>query len=68
VTDALAAAGANITDLETRLAGSAEAPLYVMLVELDLGDASPEQLEAELRAVGGAEIEVSLRELEAEAL
>ena len=69
VTAALAQQGVNITDLETRLAGSAAAPIYAMLVELDLGDASPAEIERALEEVAGAtEIEVTLRELDAEAL
>lgn len=69
MTAVLARLGVNITDLETRLAGSEEAPLYAMLVEVDLGDASAEEVEGALRAAAaGSEIEVSLRELEAEAL
>ena len=67
VTAALAGLGVNITDLSTRLAGAADSPIYAMLVEIDLGDAATADVE---RALGGlaGEIEVSLRELEAEAL
>ena len=69
VAGTLAAAGVNITDLETRLAGSEERPLYVMLLELALGDADSEQLLERLRRVGEEEtVEISLRELDAEAL
>lgn len=65
----LAELGVNITDLETRLAGSPEAPLYVMLMEVALGDTSAEEVEAALRkAADEAQVEVTLRELEAEAL
>jgi glycine cleavage system transcriptional repressor len=61
--------GANITDLETRLTGSEEAPLYVMLMEVALGDADAAELERELReAASAAGVEVTLRELDAAAL
>jgi glycine cleavage system transcriptional repressor len=65
----LAEQGVNITDLETRLAGSTEAPLYVMLMEIALGDARLRELEDALAgAAADAEVEVSLRELEGESL
>ncbi len=65
----LAAQGANITDLETRLAGSVEAPLYVMLMEVALGEAAPQEVRDALEeAAAEADVEVSLRELDAEAL
>src|SRR5687767_7855948 len=69
VASALAGLGVNITDLETRLAGGGDAPVYVMLMELALGEAAPESVEATLAEVAaGARVEVSLRELGAEAL
>jgi glycine cleavage system transcriptional repressor len=69
VAGTLASEGVNITDLETRLAGSEERPLYAMLLELALGDADPDHLLERLRDVGEKEtVEVSLRELDAEAL
>jgi glycine cleavage system transcriptional repressor len=65
----LAAHGVNVTDLETRLTGSPDAPLYVMLIEVALGDASVAEVERALTdAAAEAEVEVSLRKLEAEAL
>jgi glycine cleavage system transcriptional repressor len=65
----LAGAGVNITDLETRVAGAADKPLYVMVLELALGEADPDQLGAKLRDVGAEqEVEVSLRELGSESL
>lgn len=69
VTRALARHEVNITDLSTRLAGAAEAPIYAMLVEVYLGEAAPEDVLRSLgEAAGSPDIEVSLRELEAEAL
>jgi glycine cleavage system transcriptional repressor len=69
VASALAELGVNITDLETRLTGGAEAPVYVMLMELALGDAAPTAVEAALSEFAAeAKVEVSLRELGAEAL
>lgn len=61
----LAEAGANITDLTTQLAGE----VYLLVVEVALGEGSAEALTAELARVGGeAGVEVSLRELDHEAL
>jgi glycine cleavage system transcriptional repressor len=69
VTSALAELGVNVTDLETRLAGTADSPLYVMMMELALGEAPEAEVEAALRSVGeDARVEVSLRALEVEAL
>jgi glycine cleavage system transcriptional repressor len=66
---ALAERRVNITGLETRLTGSAEAPLYVMIVEVALGEADEAELKAALNEVGEeAGVEVSVRPLEAEAL
>jgi glycine cleavage system transcriptional repressor len=68
-TAALAGLGVNITDLSTRLAGSPDSPMYAMLVEVDLGDAAPAEVERALEEADGlADVEVSLRELDAEAL
>jgi glycine cleavage system transcriptional repressor len=69
VTSALAEHRVNVTDLETRLAGTEDAPVYVMLMELALGDASEASVEEALAQVGAeASVEVSLRELGADAL
>ena len=38
VASALASRGVNITDMDTRLAGTTAAPVYVMLLELAAGD------------------------------
>ncbi len=68
VSAALAEREVNITGLETRLAG-AGSPLYVMIIEAVLGEASETEIEAALRAVGSeAEVEVSIRTVAAEAL
>lgn len=46
VTSALAAQQINIMDLQTKLAGSGEAPVYIMLLEVALPDGvSPETVE-----------------------
>lgn len=69
ITNDLAGLGVNITDLETRLAGEGNSPIYMMVMELALGDASRDEVEAALKETGGrAKVEVSLRELESEAL
>lgn len=69
VSAALAGLGVDITDLETKLAGSPDAPVYVMVLEIALGAAGAEQVEEALQLVG-AEIgvEVTMRELDSDAL
>ena len=65
----LATRGVNITDLETRVAGAAESPFYVMILEVDLGDATEAEIDSALREVGEqAKVEVSVRPLATEAL
>jgi glycine cleavage system transcriptional repressor len=69
VSSALAELGVNITDLETRLSGTPESPLYVMMLEVALGEQGQDVVEERLRAVGReADVEVSLRPLQAEVL
>ncbi len=69
VSAALAERGVNITGLETRLAGAADSPLYVMTIEVAIREVSEPDLEAALSEVADeAEVEVSLRPLAAEAL
>jgi glycine cleavage system transcriptional repressor len=65
----LAARAVNITDLQTKLAGGAEKPLYVMLLEVELGAVGAEELERALAGVAAeAAVEVSIAELDAEPL
>jgi glycine cleavage system transcriptional repressor len=69
VSTALAERGISITGLETRLAGGADAPIYVMLMEIALGDADPDELTKALGSIGESEgLDVSLRELSTDAL
>jgi glycine cleavage system transcriptional repressor len=69
VTSALADRGVNVTDLETRVAGAADSPFYVMIMEVVLGDAAEADVEGALRDVGErATVEVSIRPLDADAL
>lgn len=69
VSTALGERGVSITGLETRLGGGGEHPLYVMLMEVAAGAAEIAELEQALRSIGQSEgLEVSLRELEADAL
>jgi glycine cleavage system transcriptional repressor len=69
IASALAKRGVSITDLETRLTGDPGSPLYVMLMEVAAGATDPGELSAALSAIGEREgLEVSLRELEVEAL
>ncbi len=66
VAAALAATGANITDMDTRLTGSPAAPVYVMLLEVAAGGADLAGSLAELgRDLG---VDISARALDAEAL
>lgn len=65
----LAELGVNITDLETRLAPAGASPLYMMVMELVLGTAPAEHVEAALRETAErAQVDFSLRELEADTL
>lgn len=69
VSGELASASVNITDLQTRLAGSDENPIYVMMLEVHTGAADVEELRERLARVGDeAAVEVELRELGADAL
>lgn len=62
----LAARNVNITDMDTRLAGTLDAPMYVMLLEAVAGDADlSDDLEALRREM---DIDISARPLDSEAL
>ena len=67
ITSLLASFGANITDLDTRLAGAPGRPVYVMLIETSGGDwaALPARLAEAAKRLG---VDVSTRELESETL
>jgi glycine cleavage system transcriptional repressor len=68
VTSLLAERGVNVTDLSTQVAAGAE-PVYVMLLEVAIGDASEDELSAALETEAARlEIEIGLRPLEVEAL
>jgi glycine cleavage system transcriptional repressor len=69
VTSVLADSGVNVTDLETRLAGAPDSPLYAMIMEVELGAVAEATVEAALRSAGdAAAVEVSIRPLDVEAL
>ena len=70
VSSALAERAVNITDLEARLTGAPTSPLYTMVMELELPEeVGSDELREALAAVGAeAGVEVSLREIGAEAL
>jgi glycine cleavage system transcriptional repressor len=69
VSSALAERSVSITGLETRLAGTEDSPIYVMLMELAAGEADQGELGKALSAIGEREgLDVSLRELSADAL
>jgi glycine cleavage system transcriptional repressor len=68
VSAALAERDANITDLQTRLTGGPENPVYVMLMEIVVGGDADELRAALEKVAEGASLDITLRELEAEAL
>ena len=69
ISAALAGVGVDITDLETKLTGTPDSPVYVMVLEIALGAAGPDEVEAALRDAGATlGVEVSLRELDADVL
>jgi glycine cleavage system transcriptional repressor len=69
ISAALAGHGVDITDLETRLTGTEEAPVYVMVLEIALGAAPVDEVEEALRRAGAdLGVEVTLRPLDADAL
>ncbi len=70
VTTLLADRGVNITDLTTRLVGGDREPIYAMMMEVALPDASISEPLAEALAVVAGEqgVEVVLRPLEHDAL
>lgn len=69
ISTGLAAAGVNITDLQTTLGGSAESPIYMMLMEVEVGDVAVEALTTHLREIAGrAQVEIEIRPLDPETL
>jgi glycine cleavage system transcriptional repressor len=69
VSGALAERRVNITDLQTRLAGAPEKPLYVMMLEIEADPTAIEEISAALAETGRrAEVEVSISRLETETL
>jgi len=58
--------GINITDMDTRRAGSESSPLYIMLLEIASGDADLTKDLAELRAE--LQVDITLQTLNREAL
>jgi len=66
VAEALAARGVNITDMDTRVAGAPESPVYVMLLEVVGGELDlSADLDALKRALG---VDITVSILNAEAL
>jgi glycine cleavage system transcriptional repressor len=68
VSELLAERQVNITDLQTRLTGAAEKPVYVMLMEIAVAGDAAELRGALEKVAGEAGLDVSLREMQAEAL
>lgn len=68
ITSLLAERGVNVTDLSTQVTGGSE-PVYVMVIEVAIGDVAEEELRRALEAAAAElEVDVSLRPLEGEAL
>ena len=66
VASALASRGVNITDMDTRLTGTPDAPVYVMLLELAAGDID---LVSELTALKASlGVDIAVQALDPEAL
>jgi glycine cleavage system transcriptional repressor len=69
ISSGLAAAGVNITDLQTSLGGSADSPIYMMLLEVAVGDVNVEALTTHLREIAErAKVEIEIRPLDPETL
>lgn len=69
VTSGLADSGVNIADLQTRVGGVPEAPIYMMILEVELDGRDADAIAEKLRGIGSrSEVEVELRPLDAEAL
>ncbi len=66
VASALAERGVNITDMDTRLTGTTDAPVYVMLLELAAGEADLDADLAGLKASLG--VDMTVQALSPEAL
>lgn len=68
VAELLAARNVNITDLRTRRTGDPASPLYTMMMELAV-EGDPTGLKADLEQLSGEKrVEVSLSELDTEAI
>jgi glycine cleavage system transcriptional repressor len=65
VTDLLSTAGANITDLTSRVIGSSEEPVYALMLEVDLPAGTEEKL-AELAAE--LDVDISVHPIESDLL
>jgi glycine cleavage system transcriptional repressor len=69
VSSALAERGITITDLTTRLVGEVDEPLYALMMEVAIPAEAAEDVAEALAAAGaGQGVEVSVRQLEADAL
>lgn len=69
VTSGLADSGVNIADLQTRVGGAPGAPIYMMVLEVELGGRDAAAIAEKLRGIGSrSAVEVEMRPLEAEAL
>ena len=67
VAEALAAAGANVTDLTSRVIGSADEPVYALMLEVSAP--SPDEVAAALEEIRGEiGVEVSIHPIERDLL
>lgn len=69
VSSALAERGITITDLTTRLVGEVDEPLYALMMEVAIPAEAADDVADALAAAGAVQgVEVSVRQLEADAL
>lgn len=66
VAEALAAAGANVTDLTSRIIGSDEEPVYALMLEVNAGDVDIEKALERSRAE--LDVDVTVHAIEADIL
>lgn len=69
ISSGLATAGVNIVDLQTSLGGAGDSPIYMMVLEVVVGDTDTDALTKQLREVASrTDVEVEIRPLDSEAL
>jgi len=66
ITTRLASVGVNITDMDTRVAGGSEKPVYVMILEVVAGDLDLTSLLSQIRTE--LNVDIAVQSLDSEAL